>query len=362
MKDNSEKKQQTHHALALGQRLKELELSRPVTIMEVCGTHTHALFRSGIRDLLPAEIKLLSGPGCPVCVTSPGYIDMALELAGSKDVIITTFGDMMRVPGKNTSLQYAKAEGADIRIVYSPLEVLSLAVENSLKKVVFLAVGFETTTPTVAATVLRAAEAGLTNLTFLTAHKTVPNALRTILNDPAMSIDGFILPGHVSTVTGSDCFQFLSDEYKVGAVIAGFEPLEMLAALLKLAPAAAEGEAILENLYGKLVTRQGNIQAQEIIQKVFMPFDSTWRGIGEIPGTGLLLRPEFASFDSRLVFGLEEENNAGPAGCRCGEILVGKLIPSECFLFGTVCNPERPVGPCMVSSEGTCAAYYKYSC
>lgn len=256
----------------------------------------------------------------------------------------------MRVPGKKTSLQYAKAEGADIRIVYSPLEVLSLAV------------GFETTTPVVAATVLRAAEAGLTNLTFLTAHKTVPNALRTILNDPAMSIDGFILPGHVSTVIGSDCYQFLLDKYKVAAVIAGFEPVEMLAALLRLAPAAAEGRAVLENLYGKLVTRQGNTRAQEIVQQVFRPVDSIWRGIGEIPGSGLVLRPEFTSFDSRLVFGLAEENSAGPSGCRCGEILGGKLIPAQCPLFGTVCNPEQPVGPCMVSSEGTCAAYYKYSC
>lgn len=344
----------------LGEKLRRLALPRPVTLMEVCGTHTHALFRSGIRHLLPPDVKLLSGPGCPVCVTPPGYVDLALELADRREVVIATFGDMMRVPGSRGSLQQAGAAGADIRIVYSPLESLRLAKENPLKKVVFLAVGFETTAPAVAATVLRAAAEGITNLTFLTAHKTVPNALRALLTDPEIALDGLILPGHVSTVTGSGAFRFVPEEYRAPAVIAGFEPVEMLAALLKLAPLAANDQPVLANMYCGLVTEKGNLQAQALLERVFALTDSTWRGVGVIPDSGLVLKPELAGYDARLVYGLEESMSAGPSGCQCGEILKGKKTPPDCSLFKTACTPEKPVGPCMVSSEGTCGAYYKY--
>lgn len=358
---NMLKKQQASKVgFRLGEKLRCLSLSRPVTLMEVCGTHTHAIFRSGIRHLLPPQVRLLSGPGCPVCVTPPGYVDLALELAGCREMIIATFGDMMRVPGSKGSLQQAGADGADIRVVYSPLDVLGLAGENPLKKIVFLAVGFETTAPAVAATVLRAAEEGITNLTFLTAHKVVPNALRALLTDPKISLDGLILPGHVCTITGSEAFNFVPEEYRAPAVIAGFEPVEMLAALLKLAPMAAARQPVLENMYGGLVTSQGNPRAKALLERIFILADSVWRGIGGIPESGLVLRPELAGYDARLVYGLEENQSAGPAGCQCGEILKGKKTPPDCPLFRTACNPERPVGPCMVSSEGTCGAYYKY--
>lgn len=344
----------------LGETFRQLKLTRSVALMEVCGTHTHALFRSGIRSLLPPEIRLISGPGCPVCVTPPGYVDLAQEIASYSDVIITTFGDMMRVPGSKGSLLESQANGADIRIVYSPLDVLEIARSNPAKKIIFLAVGFETTVPTVAATIERAATQGLANLTFLTAHKVVPNALRALLNDPEISLDGFLLPGHVSTITGFGLFSFLREEYRIPAVVAGFEPVEMLAALIKLSTLAASKQPSLVNVYGGLVTEEGNIRAQALVEKVFTLADVTWRGIGTIPGSGLVLKPEYSNYDARLVFGLEESQNAGPAGCLCGEILKGKKTPPDCSLFKTVCNPEKPVGPCMVSSEGTCGAYYKY--
>lgn len=345
----------------LGEKLKKLELSRRVTLMEVCGTHTQALFRCGIRHLLPDQVKLLSGPGCPVCITPPGYVDLALELAGYQDTIITTFGDMIRVPGTRGSLQQAKSEGADIRMVYSPLDALALAEEYPLKRVIFLAVGFETTAPAVAATVLRAAKGGLTNLTFLTAHKVIPNALRTVLTEKEVTLDGLILPGHVATVTGSQALKFVPEDYEVPAVIVGFEPEQMLAALLKLAPLAAERKPVLENLHGGVVTAQGNRQAKAIMEQVFTLVDSTWRGIGTIPASGLVLKPELAGYDARLVYGMAEKDSPGPADCRCGEIIKGKKIPPDCSLFKTACTPERPVGPCMVSSEGTCGAYFKYN-
>ncbi|MEW6697093.1 MAG: hydrogenase formation protein HypD [Bacillota bacterium] len=345
----------------LGEKLKKLELSRSVTLMEVCGTHTHALFRSGIRHLLPDRVKLLSGPGCPVCVTPPGYVDLALQLAGYQDTIIATFGDMIRVPGNRGSLRQAKAEGADIRLVCSPLDALALAEEYPLKRVVFLAVGFETTAPAVAATVLRTAKGGYTNLTFLTAHKVIPNVLRALLTGKEVALDGLLLPGHVATVTGAQALKFVPEDYGVPAAIAGFEPVQMLAALLELAPMAAESNPVLENLYGELVTARGNLQAQALMEQVFTTVDSTWRGIGTIPESGLVLKPELADYDTRLVYGLAENDSPGPTGCRCGEIITGKKIPPECSLFKTACTPERPVGPCMVSSEGTCGAYYKYN-
>lgn len=347
----------------LGEKLKGLKINRPVTLMEVCGTHTHSLFRSGIRHLAPPEINLLSGPGCPVCVTPAGYVDCAVELVGYKDVIITTFGDMIRVPGSKGSLQRAMANEsnqADVRVVYSPLDALTTARENPHKKVVFLAVGFETTAPTVAATVMRATTLGVDNITFLTAHKTVPPALRALLADPQLSLDGFILPGHVCAVTGWNVFNFVPEEYGVPAVVAGFESVEMLGAILTLTPRANAREAVLVNMYRGHVQAQGNPKALALMEKVFTVTDSIWRGIGNIPDSGLVLRPEFANFDTRVVFGLDEKPVDDEKGCRCGDILKGKIFPPLCPLFGKACTPEKPVGPCMVSSEGTCSAYYKY--
>lgn len=346
----------------LGKKLKDLECSRRITMMEVCGTHTHALFRSGIRHLLPGQVKLLSGPGCPVCVTPPGYVDLAVELAGHRNIIIATFGDMMRVPGNRGTLQQAKAKGADIRIVLSPLEALSLAKEHPLKKVVFLAVGFETTAPAVAATILRTADQGIDNLTFLTSHRVMPNTLRVLLKDKDVALDGLILPGHVAAVIGANNLQFVSEDYGIPSVIAGFEPVQLLAALLRLIPLADRKESILENLYGEMVTAQGNRHAQSVIEQVFKKVDSTWRGIGTIPQSGLDIIQDLANYDARLVYGLEEKSNPGPSGCLCGDIITGRKIPSDCSLFKKACTPERPVGPCMVSSEGTCGAYYKYTC
>lgn len=355
-------RQQIHEiGLQLGKKLKQLALARPVILMEVCGTHTHALFRSGVRHLLPPRVKLLSGPGCPVCVTPPGYVDLALELAGFRDTITATFGDMIRVPGTRHSLQQVAAEGADVRILYSPLDALALARENPAKRVVFLAVGFETTAPAVAAALIRAASEEIRNLCFLTAHKVIPNALNTLLNDPEVSLDGLLLPGHVCTITGSRAMQFIPEQHRIPAVIAGFEPAEMLAALLQLASLAAEQKPALINLYGGLVSEDGNRQAQALLERVFSLTDSTWRGMGNIPQSGLVLNRQWARYDARLVYGIEENQTAGPTGCLCGEIIKGKKTPPDCPLYRRACTPEKPVGPCMVSSEGTCGAYYKYN-
>lgn len=359
---NSISKQQANKiGSKLGKRLQRLVLSRPVTLMEVCGTHTHVLFRSGIKYLLPPDVKLLSGPGCPVCVTPPGYVDLAMELAGRREIIIATFGDMVRVPGSKGSLRQSGAEGADIRVIYSPLEAIALARENPLKKVVFLAVGFEATAPAVAATVLRAAAEGISNLAFLTAHKVVSKALRALLADPEILLDGFILPGHVCAVTGSGIFNFIPEECKTPAIVAGFEPVQMLAAILKLVPLALKRQPVLENIYTEVVSKQGNLQAQAFLGRVFTLEDSLWRGIGVIPGSGLALKPELAGYDARKVYGLTENQNAGQAACQCGEILKGKKNPPDCPLFKTACSPEKPAGPCMVSSEGACGAYFKYN-
>jgi hydrogenase expression/formation protein HypD len=334
---------------------------KEISIMEVCGTHTMSIFRYGIRNLLPNNIRIISGPGCPVCVTSQSYIDTALELSLNNDVIIATFGDMIRVPGKKTSLMKRKAEGADIRIVYSPMDALTLAENNPEKEIVFLSVGFETTTPMTAITAIEARKKYIKNLLFLTAHKIVPPIMKALVEDKEISLNGFLLPGHVSAVIGKKPYEFLSSEYNIPGVITGFEPLDILNGLNTLIKMIDKKDYKIINEYKRIVRDNGNSQALEYLNKVFEITESTWRGIGTIPNSGYKFNKEYEEFDAIKHFNIEYKDYDGSLGCRCGDILKGKITPLECPLFKKICIPENPVGSCMVSSEGTCAAYYRYS-
>lgn len=335
-------------------------ITGPVRLMEVCGTHTVAIFKSGIRQLLPPQVELLSGPGCPVCVTANDYLDSAIACSRSEDVIITTFGDMLRVPGSSSSLGARKADGADIQIVYSPLESLDIAAANPAKKVVFLAVGFETTAPTTAATVLAAEQAGLDNFYVLSAHKLVPPALRALLAAGDVEVDGFLLPGHVSAVIGEAPYRFIADEYHLPAVIAGFEPLDILQAVYMLAKQINSGDALIENQYSRVVKLEGNPTARQILAQVYRETDASWRGLGSIAGSGLAINDKYRRYDALANLSVEVEETREYPGCRCGEVLRGLIKPADCPLFATACVPEEPLGSCMVSLEGTCAAWYKY--
>lgn len=334
----------------------------PLSIMEVCGTHTVAIARSGLRSALPSNIKLISGPGCPVCVTANRDIDRMIAVTRVPGVGITTFGDMMRVPGSSTSLQQRKAEGAEVEVVYSPLDALSLARKNPDKQVVFVAVGFETTTPLVAATLKRAVAAEVKNFSVITAHKRVAPALDALADDPEVALDALILPGHVSTILGTQPYEFLADQYGIPGVITGFEPVDLLLGVVELLEQVLSGEAQIKIAYGRAVHEQGNESARAIIDEVFIPEDARWRGLGLIPESGHGLREEYAYFDAATRFDLEAltEPTVEPRGCSCGEVLRGVMTPHECALFGTACTPVNPIGPCMVSGEGSCAAFYKY--
>lgn len=329
-------------------------------IMEVCGTHTMAISRYGIRSLLPRQIELISGPGCPVCVTPTSYIDSATELADNKDVIVATFGDMMRVPGNNSTLLYKKAQGCNVQMVYSPLNALDLAKKYPDKEVVFLSVGFETTTPVIALSVSRAKSEGVNNFSVLTANKTMPEAIKTLASDIELHINGFLYPGHVSAIIGTEFYTFIADNMNIGGVVAGFEPLDILYSVNVMVKNISEGRNVLENTYSRLVLKEGNKKAQQKMYEVFEPIDTAWRGIGMIPKSGLGLRNEYSDFDAVKKFDIRTQNSPEPKGCLCGEVLKGKKRPMDCKLFKTKCTPESPVGSCMVSSEGTCAAYYKY--
>jgi hydrogenase expression/formation protein HypD len=335
--------------------------TRPMKLMEVCGTHTMAIAKNGLRDIMPEPITLLSGPGCPVCVTANSDIDTAIEMGRQPGVVITTFGDMMKVPGSYSSLTREKGDGRDIRVVYSPLDALQTARDNPDKTVVFLAVGFETTAPLVASAVVTAAEEGLDNFTVLAMHKTVPEALRALVNDPGVQIDGFILPGHVSAIIGLAPYRFLASEFGVPGVITGFEPIDVLQGVLMLARQVAEGRPSVEVAYARVVPEGGNPAAIARMEQVFEPSDAEWRGLGVIPGTGLSVRPEYARFDARVRVPVNPPEPKEPKGCQCGDVLRGAVLPYECKLFGRACTPEHAVGPCMVSSEGSCAAYYRYT-
>ncbi len=413
----------------LVQRLAEACRGQPErTFMEVCGTHTMAIFRHGIRSLLPPNVRLISGPGCPVCVTPTTYLDLAIALA-RKGVVIATFGDLVRVPGSRSSLELERAQGADVRIVYAPMDAVELAAQPAAvretsvrptgkkapgastrsgvqgpmeptatsgkkapgaparsgvhepmdptvasgrnaqasagpKTVVFLGVGFETTSPAVALSILDAERRGLENFRVLVAHRRVIPALEALLASPALRLDGFLLPGHVSTILGSEAYRFLEDR-GVGGVVTGFEPVDILRALLTLETGAREGRPAVTNEYARAVAPEGNRRALEVLDRVFRPVDAEWRGLGLIPRSGLALRPEYARFDAQALLSEAERRSVEEAawdaeGCRCGEVLTGAVSPPDCAFFGTLCTPETPVGACMVSSEGTCAAWYRY--
>lgn len=333
---------------------------RSIRLMEVCGTHTVSLFRSGVRSLLPETITLLSGPGCPVCVTAQGEIDAFIELARRPDTIVTTFGDLLRVPGSGASLQAAKAEGADVRIVYSAADALAIAQKNPDKEVVFLGVGFETTAPTIAAALLGARQSGCANFSIAAAHKTVPAALDALLHRPDLEVDGLILPGHVSVMIGLDGYRPFFEKTKLPCVVTGFEPTDLLMGIAELVTQIEADRPRLHNAYPRAVTEAGNPKAMGLMEMVFRPADVQWRGLGAIPASGLVLRPEFKAFDAFSRFGIEIVDAPEPKGCACGQILTGTKLPPQCALYKTACTPIHPVGPCMVSSEGTCAAYYRY--
>jgi len=331
-----------------------------LSIMEVCGTHTMVISRYGIRNILPDSIKLISGPGCPVCVTPNGYIDHSIALAKREDVIITTFGDMLRVPGSTSSLELVRGEGADVRIVYSTIDALKIAEENSDKLVVFLGVGFETTAPTIAASILEAKAKGLKNYFVLCAHKVIPPPMEVLLLNEEVGIDGFLCPGHVSTIIGSVPYNFIPEKYGKGCVVAGFESVDVLASIEMLVNQITAGKPEVQIQYKRVVKQEGNTAALQIMDEVFETCDTEWRGIGVIEKSGLKINGSYKEFDAAVNIDVEIEPTKEKQGCICGLILQGLKSPHECELFKKVCNPENPVGACMVSSEGTCAAYYKY--
>jgi hydrogenase expression/formation protein HypD len=331
-----------------------------VRLMEFCGGHTVAIFKYGIRQALPANIELVSGPGCPVCVTATSDIDKAIALAMVPGVIIASFGDMLRVPGSRASLQQARAAGADVRIVYSTLDALKIAQENPSKTVAFIGVGFETTAPTIAASVLQAKEQKIKNYRILSLHKLCPPVIKTILDAGEVKLNGLICPGHVSAVTGSNAWEFVAWDYGIPCVVAGFEPTDILQCVDMLVTQVENRQSKVEIAYKRGVTPEGNLQAQKIMQQVFEPCPANWRGMGAVPASGLKLRQKFADFDAEVAFDIKPEPSIEPKGCICGEILRGVKTPADCRLFRKVCTPENPVGPCMVSSEGSCSAYYLY--
>ncbi|CAN5853805.1 hydrogenase formation protein HypD [soil metagenome] len=348
-------------ATRLSREITELATGREFKFMEVCGGHTHTIYRHGLEDYLPENVELVHGPGCPVCVIPMGRVDDAMHIAEQDDVILTSFGDMMRVPGGSKSFLDAKAEGADIRMVYSPLDALKVARTNPDKRVVFMAIGFETTSPSTAATVLRASTEGLDNFSIFCNHVTVNPAIKAILDSPDLQLDGFIGPGHVSTVIGCAPYTFIPRDYGKPIVVAGFEPLDILQSIYLLLRQLTEDRCEVENQYSRIVPWDGNAKALEIIDRT-MELRPTfeWRGLGSIEHSALQVREEFAVHDAERIFAVPGVRVEDPKACECGEVLRGVLKPWECGVFGTACTPETPIGTCMVSSEGACAAYYNY--
>ena len=343
----------------LAQRITQLS-PPPCVLMEVCGTHTTAIARYGLRQLLPSGVRLISGPGCPVCVTPESVIDHFLELGKVPHVTLTCFGDMMRVPGSYSSLERERAAGVEVRIVYSPMEALSLAADEPEREVTFFGVGFETTAPAVALAIEEAQRRSVTNFSLLCAHKLIPPALRLLVNSREVTISGFICPGHVSTVIGTDPYRFLSEEYGVPCVIAGFEPSDVLQSVEMLLLQLMEGRPQVQIQYARAVKPEGNPKARALMERVFTITSSEWRGFGEIPQSGLSLREEYAQFDAGRRFAVSVPQTRLAPGCACGAVLRGAIEPIQCPLFGKACIPDHPVGACMVSSEGACAAHYRY--
>lgn len=334
--------------------------TRPVRLMEFCGGHTHAILRYGIRQMVPRTVETRSGPGCPVCVTATSDLDKSIAIARLPNVIVTTFGDMMRVPGSYSSLQQAKAEGADIRIVYSTLDAIEIARANPQKSVVFIGIGFETTAPTIAAAILKAQQERIGNFSVLSLNKLTPPVMRALLDSSEVRLDGIICPGHVSVIIGSEPYQFIPRDYGVACVISGFEPLDILLCIEKLVEQIEKGTPKVEIAYTRGVKPEGNRKARQLMEEVFEIGEANWRGLGVVAKSGLKIKREYQHFDAEKIFAVELEPPKEPKGCRCGDIIRGASTPPECKLFKKVCTPESPVGPCMVSSEGACAAYYLY--
>ena len=332
----------------------------PVALMEVCGGHTMSIQKFGIPYLLPDTIKLISGPGCPVCVSDRKYIDQAIAYARLNDVIITTYGDLIRVPGSTSSLDKEKANGADVRIVYSILDALMVAKKNRRKKVVFLGIGFETTAPSSAAGIIKAQMAGIRNFYLFSSHKIMPPAMEALI-DEGVKLDGYIAPGHVTTITGTGIYKNIPEKYGLGCVVSGFEPVDLLKAILMLVIQIENNDPKVEIAYTRVVKPEGNIKAQQIMEEVFELRDDWWRGLGVLPQSGLKVREKYADFDAEVQIPVDVEPTREDTGCICGEILKGVKNPKDCKLFVKVCTPENPVGACMVSHEGSCHAYYKYN-
>ena len=333
---------------------------QPVNIMEVCGTHTMAISRSGLRLILPEQINLVSGPGCPVCVTPVGDIDHIIGITGKYKVTLFTFGDMMRVPGSRSSLQMEKANGRDIRICYSPMDALEYARNNPGDEVIFVAIGFETTAPLTAVLIKQAYDKKIDNFYIFNIHKLVPPVLELLLLDRDIKIDAFLCPGHVSAIIGSNPYDFIAHKHNTPCVISGFEPIDILESIDMLLKQFRGKKPMVQIQYDRVVRPEGNPSAIAVMEDVFQPVDSGWRGMGTLPMTGLGLREKYSKFDATTVFSISVIDSKEPPGCRCGDVLKGIIKPFDCRLFAAACTPENPVGPCMVSSEGSCAAYYKY--
>ncbi|MBU1727330.1 MAG: hydrogenase formation protein HypD [Candidatus Omnitrophica bacterium] len=349
--------------LGFAEKIKEVMPPSQINIMEVCGTHTQSFFRFGLDELLPRELKLIAGPGCPVCVSSQGYIDSAVKLCRDKSVVILTFGDMLRIPGTHSSLEKESACFGNVHIVYSPLDCVRFAKNHPDKKIVFLAVGFETTAPAIALTILSAKKEKLRNLFFLSSLKTIPPVMKELVVDKRLKLQGFLCPGHVSAIIGTNAYEFIAKKYKIACCIAGFEPLDILEGLYLLVRQIVEKRPQVMNQYSRVVRPRGNPRAQKIIARVFKTSDAYWRGFGSIHNTGLKIKKEFGVFDAESEFCIKGESQgykATKSQCRCADILRGLISPKECGLFSKACTPENPIGPCMVSTEGACNAYYKY--
>jgi hydrogenase expression/formation protein HypD len=334
-----------------------------IRIMEVCGTHTQNFHRFGLDRLIPGNLHLIAGPGCPVCVSDQDYIDRAIQLSKQRNAVILTFGDMLKVPGTNASLQKQKAEGSDVRVVYSAWDALSIAEKNPNKLIVFLAVGFETTAPTLALTLQAAKKANLQNLLFFSALKLIPPAMEVLVSDRKLKIDGFLCPGHVSTIIGIRAYEFIPKKYRIACCVAGFEPLDILEGIYLLLFQIIQKKPRVENQYVRAVKRNGNPRAKAIINEVFRTINASWRGLGKIPQSGLKIKDEFSNFDAEKVISIRFQHrpaNKKQMRCRCGDVLKGVIKPSQCSLFGRACTPLNPYGPCMVSSEGACNAHYRY--
>lgn len=344
---------------ALTKEIKKIS-KKEIVLMEVCGGHTMSIQKFGIPSLLPKNIRLVSGPGCPVCVSSRNFIDHAIALSDIENTIITTFGDLIRVPGSYSSLEKEKAAGADVRIVYSPLTAVQLAKENPDKKIIFLGIGFETTAPTSAAAIYNAAKDNVSNFYLLSSHKIMPPAMAALI-DEGVKINGYICPGHVTTITGTSIYEPIVEKYKLGCVISGFEPIDILQSVLMLVEQYEKNEPKVDIQYKRVVKPEGNIKAQQLMKEIFTLRADWWRGLGEIPMSGLMLHEKYERHDAEKMIEVSLPPPVEPKGCICGEILKGLKSPKDCKLFGKVCTPDDPVGACMVSSEGSCAAFYKYN-